>query len=180
MKDNVTLAATVRALGLAVGGYNGKYVKKHIARLDLDTSHFVGRKAGKSKNSTSFKSIVTIDDLINGTAGYKNKSCLKDRLLKEELLYYECYVCGLDEWQDAPLTLQLDHIDGVSSNDKLDNLRLLCPNCHSQTKTFCGRNSTGKRLTRICKAKDCSTKIHAHRAHCDSCDSSYKKEDYYD
>jgi hypothetical protein len=53
---------------------------------------------------------------------------------------YCCSICNLKEWMNKPITLQLDHIDGNSDNNDIDNLRLLCPNCHSQTETFCARN----------------------------------------
>jgi Zn finger protein HypA/HybF involved in hydrogenase expression len=53
---------------------------------------------------------------------------------------YVCNRCGIFEWNNEPITLQVDHIDGNSDNNSLDNLRLLCPNCHTQTHTWCGRN----------------------------------------
>lgn len=66
-----------------------------------------------------------------------------------------CEKCGTSDWMNAPITLQVDHIDGNSDNNLPVNLRLLCPNCHSQTDTFCGRNlknssrATYKRRYRI-------------------------------
>ena len=57
------------------------------------------------------------------------------------LLPYSCLWCGLeDSWNGKTISLQLDHIDGDPLNNKLENLRWLCPNCHSQTETFCGKN----------------------------------------
>lgn len=53
---------------------------------------------------------------------------------------YTCMVCGIDNWEDKPLALQLDHIDGYSNNNLPSNVRLICPNCHSQTSTFGARN----------------------------------------
>jgi len=53
---------------------------------------------------------------------------------------YKCETCDISEWQGQPLSLHLDHIDGNSDNNFPNNLRLLCPNCHSQTETFSGRN----------------------------------------
>lgn len=55
--------------------------------------------------------------------------------------YHECFLCGINEtWNNKPLVLQVDHTDGNSDNNKLENLRLICPNCHTQTETFCQRN----------------------------------------
>lgn len=65
---------------------------------------------------------------------------LRKYILQYELIEYKCEKCGQnDEWQGMPLTLQLDHKDGNSCNNVLTNLRWLCPNCHTQTDTFCGR-----------------------------------------
>lgn len=62
------------------------------------------------------------------------------RYLRMEGVSYLCVECELSEWRGNPLTLQVDHIDGDKTNNEIDNLRFLCPNCHSQTDTFAGRN----------------------------------------
>ena len=58
----------------------------------------------------------------------------------EEILENKCDICGINNWNNIPIILHLDHIDGDCHNHKLENLRLLCPNCHSQTETWCGKN----------------------------------------
>ena len=65
---------------------------------------------------------------------------LKKRILRAGLLKNECYICGLKEWLNKPIVLQLDHINGNNKDNRIENLRLLCPNCHSQTSTWCGKN----------------------------------------
>ncbi len=75
-----------------------------------------------------------IEELIKATT-------IKARLVRDGLVPYQCAWCGVSSWRDQPLMLQLDHIDGNSQNNEPANLRLLCPNCHSQTDTFCGRNT---------------------------------------
>lgn len=70
---------------------------------------------------------------------------IKKYLLEDLHIPNKCAICSLSEWRGKPLTLELDHIDGNSSNNELENLRLLCPNCHSQTETFRGKSiNTGK------------------------------------
>lgn len=62
---------------------------------------------------------------------------------------YRCEICGIGEWNNQPLKLECDHIDGDHSNNRIDNLRLLCPNCHSQTGTYKNRNfGNGRKLRR--------------------------------
>lgn len=76
-------------------------------------------------------------------ASYNPKSFKKD-ILKEQ--NYRCAICGCSpEWNGKPLTFVLDHIDGHASNNSRDNLRLICPNCDSQTDTFKSRNKFGER-----------------------------------
>ena len=70
---------------------------------------------------------------------------LKIRLFKEGLLEEKCAICGnLGEWNDKPLSLVIDHINGNHSDNRIENLRILCPNCHSQTETFAGKNKKSK------------------------------------
>ena len=70
-----------------------------------------------------------------------NRTHLKRKLLNGGFLKNECYVCGqLPMWNGKPLTLQLDHINGISNDNRIENLRILCPHCHSQTENFAGKN----------------------------------------
>ena len=74
-------------------------------------------------------------------------SCLKIVLIDNLKWEKKCIICGLTEWNNKPLMMQLDHIDGNSSNNRIENLRLLCPNCHSQTDTYCGKSiNKGKKI----------------------------------
>jgi Zn finger protein HypA/HybF involved in hydrogenase expression len=71
---------------------------------------------------------------------------LKERIVKEVMLPYICYECDLaDEWNGQTLVLHIDHINGANTDHRIENLRFLCPNCHSQTDTFAGKkNATGR------------------------------------
>jgi 5-methylcytosine-specific restriction endonuclease McrA len=71
-----------------------------------------------------------------------------DRLKKRVVLEQnqKCNHCGIDKWNDKPIVLELEHIDGNHSNNERENLEAICPNCHSQTDTWRGRNKTNKRL----------------------------------
>ena len=66
---------------------------------------------------------------------------IKGKLIREGLKENKCEICGLiNEWNGKPLVLQLHHINGNHTDNRLENLQILCPNCHSQTDTYCGSN----------------------------------------
>lgn len=76
----------------------------------------------------------------------RSRYTVKRRLLAAGLLRNECEICGLSEWRGQPLTIQVDHRNGVNDDHRLENLRMLCPNCHSQTETYAARNRRRDRL----------------------------------
>ena len=82
-----------------------------------------------------------ITPLISFLFGF-NFLALKKKVLKYKLIKYECISCLNDgNWKGQKLSLHLDHINGDSSDNRIDNLRFLCPNCHSQTDTYAGKNN---------------------------------------
>ena len=85
-------------------------------------------------------------DLLSDNPGYRSNIAIKRVIKDYSLLPWYCDRCKMDSWQDEPITLELDHIDGHAYNNKISNLRLLCPNCHSLTLTHPGRCiNTGKK-----------------------------------
>ena len=83
---------------------------------------------------------IPIQEILNGMHPYYQTFKLNKRLLKEKIFKNECSICGISEWNNKKISMQLDHINGDSSDHKKENLRFLCPNCHSQTETYCGKN----------------------------------------
>ena len=80
----------------------------------------------------------------------KTRSKIRSEIIKNKLLPYMCNECGISEWKGNSLSLHLDHINGINNDNRLDNLRFLCPNCHSQTDTFAGKNINRKNILLQC------------------------------
>jgi len=100
---------------------------------------FITNPSGKGTSKESGTKIP-LEDILEGKHPQYQSNKLRKRLLDEGYFEYKCYSCNLTEWLGNPIPLELEHIDGNSSNNKIDNLTLLCPNCHSLTPTFRGRN----------------------------------------
>jgi 5-methylcytosine-specific restriction endonuclease McrA len=135
---SINMADTLRELGLLPVGGNFKVLRKNVSRLSLNTSHW--RRGAKPhaahKPKRSLKDVLVID------SDYLDTTTLKRRLVQDGALLYQCVICGLREWCGSELVLHLDHINGVGNDNRITNLRLLCPNCHSQTASYCGRNKS--------------------------------------
>ena len=103
--------------------------KKYALKYDC----YQTNQSGKGINKNIPKRIVKLED-------YATRASVRNRILKEGLLEYECNECNIKDYNGKPLSLELDHINGKGHDHRLENLRWLCPNCHSQTKTFRGKN----------------------------------------
>jgi hypothetical protein len=118
----------------------------HEAAVELGaTTVTLWRKA--KKLGISWKDIkrvnkgrIPLNDVLEGKYPSYQTYKLKNRLISEGIKENKCEHCGITEWMGQELTMHLDHIDGNSHNHLFDNLRLLCPNCHAQTDTWCGKN----------------------------------------
>ena len=92
------------------------------------------------QNGGAYKNKVPLSEILDGLHPYFQTGKVKKKLIQEKTFEYKWVECNISEWQGKSIVLQLDHIDGDSSNHTKNNLRFLCPNCHSQTDTWCGRN----------------------------------------
>ena len=132
------MSEAIEALGYKrTSGAMKSLLKEIILEKGLDISHF-----NPYKRAHVAQTYHPMNEILVENSSYTNIARLKIRLVNEGILKYECAICGnRGEWLGKPLSLQLDHIDGNHSNHSLQNLRFLCPNCHTQTDTFSGKNA---------------------------------------
>lgn len=155
VKDGYGMVDVMTYLGLRPGGGNYRSIKKLLTELNPDTSHWIQTKTGpKGKRKT-------LEELLVKDSDYRFSSALKSRLLTEGILEYRCYTCGINKWLDQDITLQIDHINGDHLDHRIDNLRLLCPNCHSQTPTHKSKNKKGKKKKKYKMSKSLKAAVEA-------------------
>lgn len=143
-----SIASVARQFDLPADGRACHELTKRVRALGLDTSHMSGARWNKNKTAATHPSIArsarakSIPDelvFVENSSVINHGPGLIRRLLAQGWVY-KCQVCGIDEWLGEKLVLHLDHINGNSTDNRYANLRLLCPNCHSQTDTYCNRS----------------------------------------
>ena len=155
VKNSNSIAEIVRHFTATLSG-NYKTVRHRIKEENIDISHIrLGVDSNKGRKFP--KESKPLEEVMVEHSTYC-RGTLKKRLLKLGLLKNECYLCGQQpEWKGSKLVMVLDHINGVNDDHRKENLRLLCPNCNSQQKTFAGRN--GKKYY---YCKECNKEITKH------------------
>lgn len=139
VSESMSIRQTLMKLDLKPIGGNYRVIKRRIKELNLDTSHFTGMGHLKGKTHNWSPKIPLEKILVEGSTYQTYK--LKNRLLKEGHLTNECAECKLGStWNGKDINHHLDHINGDNTDNRIENLRLLCPNCHSQTDTYAGKN----------------------------------------
>ena len=140
VRSSRSLAQVLARLGVRGGG-NQARLKKRIETLGLDTSHFAGMAWRRGSALPVVPPRPLAEVLVRGKL--ERTSSLRTRLLKAGLKTAICEECRRSTWNGLPISLELDHINGRRDDNRLSNLRLLCPNCHAQTDTYRGRNRAG-------------------------------------
>jgi Zn finger protein HypA/HybF involved in hydrogenase expression len=140
VETSFSVMEVMRTLGIRMAGGSHSHISRRISKMGLDTTHFKRQAHNKGKPSVNKRAaseiLVILPEGSNRPKGYR-----LSRALKESGVEYQCSMCLLISWMGKSITLEVDHIDGDWLNNKIDNLRFLCPNCHSQTSTFSRRSA---------------------------------------
>lgn len=163
-----------------------EHIQTKLTILGIDFNH-VDQDYEKPKNFHS----TPLSDILVAESTYTNMTSLRSRLKKELGWEHKCVMCNNTEWNKQPIPLQIDHINGNHFDNRIENLRFLCPNCHAQTDTYCGKN------TQVCKDNklknedrkntpsvkeikqknicvDCSKEVKSNSTRCKDCDEKQR------
>ena len=126
VKESKSIAEVLKKLDLIVAGGNYGTIKRKIAKYNIDISHFTGQ----GWNKENFKSLGSL----------KSRLAIKANLIRTR--GHVCESCKLSEWQGTCIPLEVEHINGLTSDNREENLKLLCANCHALTSTYRRKKSS--------------------------------------
>lgn len=163
--DSKSIRDILKHFSMESKGGNYKTLKTRLKADDINFDHI---PLGRNSNSGRIfnREQIPLNLILVKNSTY-NRYHLKIRLIKDNILQNICSICGqLPEWNGKPLSLQIDHINGISNDNRIENLRILCPHCHSQTDNFAGKHT---KILRHCS--ECGNLIHKRSKKCRSCSS---------
>ena len=169
VKDSINYTEVLEKLQIPRQGNNSSTLKRILKENNIDYSHFTGRAREYKK-----KEETPISDYLSNKVKITS-SKLKDKLIKSGLKENKCENpgCGINSWHGKPIICQLHHINGDHNDNRLENLQILCPNCHSQTDNYCGNSN--KNVTKY-YCPDCGKEILKGSKYCVICSGNHLRK----
>jgi 5-methylcytosine-specific restriction endonuclease McrA len=135
-KNSITMTDACSKVQLHWNTFRRRAIQLNVFKLNQ------GRK-GINRPDTEYafgKKVYKLQDILDGKHPQYQSNKLRTRLINTGVKEHKCEICKLTEWNNFPIPLELNHIDGNKHNHLLENLEIICPNCHAQTSTYRGKN----------------------------------------
>ncbi len=139
VKQSKSIASVCRILNIRPVGGNYRTLRSKFKCWNIDISHFTGQGWNVGLVHKPMKKRPLSEVLVENS-DYMNLSKLRIRLINENIKEHRCENCKLTEWMNKPIPLELNHINGINNDNRIENIELLCPNCHAQTSNYRGKN----------------------------------------
>jgi Zn finger protein HypA/HybF involved in hydrogenase expression len=166
VSESNSLAEVLRKLEMATTAPNYKTIRKKCKQWNIEDSNLTGKYL-KIPTQPLECYLTNNSEIAN-----RGSHSFKLRLIKAGYLIEKCLRCNINEWEGEKLSLHLDHINGIRTDNRIENLRLLCPNCHSLTNTYAGKNKIRTRTQKYCQ--DCNKQISHGSLRCQRCNNTTK------
>ena len=141
LKNSESVTDVLRKVGLSTNGSGTRTTLKRVCKqFEISDLYINLKNQGIHFYKTESYTTLSLEEMLIENSSVSRNS-LKKRLLKEGIIKNKCSECGLEEWNGKQITMILDHVNGINNDNRLENLRMLCPNCNSQQETFAGRNT---------------------------------------
>lgn len=137
VKESRSFAEVLRKLGLKQNGSTQHFIKIKSISLGINFSHFYGKASNRGEDHKPNRKLPWTTVLVRNRTGRREVAGILRNAMTDFGIPYECSICGQKPlWNSKPLRIQVDHINGDNIDNTPENIRFLCPNCHSQTDTF--------------------------------------------
>lgn len=176
IKESNNISQVCFKLGKLPSNINYIFIRKIIKKYNLDVSHFNSYNFDKNYKKHD------LNEILCENSEYTATSCLRNRLIKNGLKEEKCECCGNSEWMGKKIPLQLHHINGIRDDNRIENLQILCPNCHALTENYCGSNVNYEQLNYVKTIKKntcpiCGKEFIGNNKYCsEKCLEEYKRE----
>ena len=158
VKECYSIADFCRKVGWRPCGNNYKTFHKYVYEYKLDINHFTGKRS--NIGGIHSKNLITKSDEYLHENSFKiSTNKLLKKIFDEGKKERKCECCGNTEWNGKEIPLELHHINGIHSDNRIENLMILCPNCHTQTDNYCGKGRKWKKEIKKYFCKKCGKEI---------------------